>query len=72
MDNDFIRDDVKMEMHVFGVWHGVVEVEIGKVHAQKLCPWGTNGRILDEEFGHGEISHWCAFVARIEEEQCWW
>ncbi len=43
MDNDFVGDDVKMDMHVFGVWHGGVELEISKVHAQKLGPRGTDG-----------------------------
>jgi hypothetical protein len=51
-----------MEMHVFGVWHGGVEVEVGEVDAQKLCPRCTDGG-FDEKFGHGEISHWCALVA---------
>ncbi len=32
-------------MHVFGVWHWGVEVEIGKVDAQKLAPMGTDGGI---------------------------
>ncbi len=36
VDNDFVGDDVKTETHVFRVWHGGVEVEIGKVDAQKL------------------------------------
>jgi hypothetical protein len=45
MDNDFVGDDVETEMHVFGVWHGGVEVEIGKVDAQKLYPRGTGGGI---------------------------
>jgi hypothetical protein len=38
VDDDFIGDDVKMEMHVFGVWHGGVEVETGEVDAQKNTP----------------------------------
>jgi hypothetical protein len=54
MDNNFIGDDVEMETRVFRVWQRGVEVEIGKVDAQKLCPWGTDGGI-DEEFGHDEI-----------------
>ncbi len=62
LDDDFVRDDVETEMHVFGVWHGGVEVEIGDVNAQNLCPWGADDEV-DEEFGRGEISHWCAFVA---------
>ena len=64
MDNDFVRDDVEMEMHVFGVRHGGVEVEIGEVDAQKLGTRGTDVGI-DEEFGRGEIGHWCALVAWI-------
>jgi hypothetical protein len=40
MDNDFIGDDVEMETHTLGI-----EVEIGKVHAQKLGPRGTDGGI---------------------------
>ncbi len=40
MDNYFVGDDVKTEMRVFGVWHGGVEVEIGKVEAQKTWPQG--------------------------------
>ncbi len=62
IDNDFVGDDVKTETHLFRVWHGGVEVEIGKVDAQKLCLQGTDGGI-DEEFGRGEIGHWCAIVA---------
>ncbi len=49
MGDDFLGDDVETEMHVFGVWHGGVEVEIGEVDAQKLCPQGTDGGI-DEEY----------------------
>jgi hypothetical protein len=64
MDNDFFRDDVKMETHVFGVQHGGVEVEIGEVNAQKLCPRGTDGG-TDWELGCGEINCWCALVAWI-------
>jgi hypothetical protein len=64
MDNDFFGDYVEMELHVFGVWHGGVEVEIGKFGAQKLGPRSTDGGI-DEEFGHGETGHWCALVAWI-------
>jgi hypothetical protein len=45
MDNDFVGDDVKMETHVFMVWHGGVEVEIGEVNAQNLGPRGTDGGI---------------------------
>ncbi len=41
----FVGDDVKTEMHVLGVWHGGVEIEIGKVNAQKLGPRGTDGEI---------------------------
>ncbi len=47
MDDNFIGDDVKTEMHILGVWHGRVEVEISKVDAQKLGPRDTDGR-LDE------------------------
>ncbi len=54
MDDDFVGDDFEMEMHVFRVRHGGIEVEIGEVHAQKLSPRGTDGGI-DKEFGHGEI-----------------
>jgi hypothetical protein len=45
MVDDFVRDDVEMETHVLRVWHGGVEVEIGKVDAQKLGPRGTDGGI---------------------------
>ncbi len=44
-NNNFVGDDVEMETHVFGVWHGGVEVEIGKVDAQKLGSRGTDGGI---------------------------
>ncbi len=64
MDYDFVGDDVEMETHIFGVWHGGVEVEISEVNAQQLCPRSTDGGSY-EEFGHGEIGHWCAFVAWI-------
>jgi hypothetical protein len=50
-----------METHVIGVPHGGVEVEIGKVDAQKFGPRGSDDGI-DEKFGSGEISHWCALV----------
>ncbi len=45
MIDDFVGDDVQTETHVLGVRHGGVEVEIGKVNAQKLCPRGTDGGI---------------------------
>ncbi len=41
--DNFVGDDVEMEMHVLGVQHGGVEVEIGEVDAQKLGPRGTDG-----------------------------
>ena len=40
MDDDFVEDDVETETRVFGVWQGGVEVEIGKVDAQKTWPQG--------------------------------
>ncbi len=46
MDNDFVMDDAKTETHVLGVWHGGVEVEIGKVDAQKLGPRATDGELM--------------------------
>jgi hypothetical protein len=61
IDDDFVRDDVEMETHVFRVWRGGVQVEIGKVDAQNLSPHGADGGI-DEEFDRGEISRWSAFV----------
>jgi hypothetical protein len=64
MNNYFIGDDAEIEMHLFGVWHGAVEVEIGEVDAQKLGPRGTDGGV-DEEFGCVEIGGWCALVAWI-------
>jgi hypothetical protein len=64
VDDDFVGDDVEMETHVFGVRHGGVEIEIGKANAQKLSPQGADCGI-DEDFGPGEISHWCAFLAWI-------
>ncbi len=64
VDDDFIGVDVETETRVFGVWHGDVEVEIGKVHAQKLSPRGADCGI-DEEFGCCEISRRCALVAWI-------
>jgi hypothetical protein len=56
MDDDLFGDDVETETHVFGVWHGGVEVEIGKVDAPKHGPRGTDNGAVEEEFGHGEIS----------------
>jgi hypothetical protein len=50
MYDDFVGDDGKTETHVFETQHGGVEVEIGKVDAQKHGSRGTDGRI-DEEFG---------------------
>ncbi len=64
MDDDFIGDDVKLASHVLGVWHGGVEVDIGKVNAQKLGPRGNDGGI-DEYFGCDEIGRWCALVSWI-------
>ncbi len=49
MVDDFVGDDVEMEIHVFGVWHGGVEVEIGEVDSQKLSPRGTDDGI-DEKW----------------------
>jgi hypothetical protein len=41
----FLGDDVKTKMHILGVWHGGVEIEIGKVDDQKRGPRGTDGGI---------------------------
>jgi hypothetical protein len=56
VNDDFGGGDVEMETHVFRVWHGGVEVEIGKVDAQKLSPQSADCGI-DEEIGHGGIRH---------------
>ncbi len=64
MDDDFVGDDVKMKTHVFKDQHGGVELEIDEVDAQKLSPRGADDGV-DEVFGCGEISRWCAFVAWI-------
>jgi hypothetical protein len=45
MDDNFVGDDIEMETHVLGVRHGGVEVEIGKVDAQKLGTRGNDGGI---------------------------
>jgi hypothetical protein len=45
MEDDFVGDDVETEMHVLGIWHGCVEVEIGKVDAQNLGTRGSDGGI---------------------------
>ncbi len=45
MVDDFVGDDVKTERHVLGVRHWGVEIEIGKVNAEKLGPRGTDGGI---------------------------
>ncbi len=41
----FVGDDVKMKMHVLGVWCGGVRIEISKCDAHKLGPRGTDGGI---------------------------
>jgi hypothetical protein len=64
VDDDIVGDDVGTEMHVFGIQHGDVEVEIGEVDAQKLSPQGADGGTY-EEFGRGEIIRGYTFVARI-------
>ncbi len=64
VDDDFIGDDVEMETYLFVFRYGGFEVEVGKVDAQKLSPRGADCG-TDEEFGRGEISHWCTFVAWI-------
>jgi hypothetical protein len=38
VDDDYVGDDVETETHVLRVSHGGVEVEIGKIDAQKLAP----------------------------------
>jgi hypothetical protein len=38
MVDAFVGDDVEMEMHILGVLHGGVEVEIGEVDAQTFGP----------------------------------
>ncbi len=45
IDNDFVRDDVETEMHVLGIWHGSVEVEISKIDAQKLGPTSQEAKV---------------------------
>ncbi len=60
----FVGDDVKTEMHVLGVQHGGVGIDIGKINAHKLGPRGTDGEI-DEQFGRGEIGRQCALVSWI-------
>ncbi len=45
MVDDFVGVDVKTETHVVRVWHGGVEIKIGKANTQKLGPRGTDGGI---------------------------
>ncbi len=43
MVDEFVGDDAETEAHVLGVRYGGVEVEIGKVDAQKIGPRGPDG-----------------------------
>ena len=38
MVNDFIRDDVDFEAHVFGSGHWCIEIEIGEVNSMEGAP----------------------------------
>ncbi len=62
--DDFVRDEVEVEVHVFVVGHGSHEVEIGEVHAVEFSIGSGNGGV-DEEFGGDEIGCWRACVSII-------
>ncbi len=62
--DDFIRDEVKAEAHVFVIGHGSHEVEIGEVHVVEFGVGSGNGGV-DEEFDGDEIGGWRAFVAIV-------
>jgi hypothetical protein len=53
-----------LEVHVFGIGHGCVEVKIGQVDPKKDCAWQADGGV-NEKFGRGQVGNGRGFVAGI-------
>ena len=52
--DDFFRDDVESEAHVFRIGHRSVEVEVGQVNIKEHGAWCADGGV-DEEFGGEKV-----------------
>jgi hypothetical protein len=52
--DDFFRDDVESEAHVFRIGHWSVEVEVGQVNIEEHGAWCADGGV-DEEFGGEKV-----------------
>ena len=48
--NDFLRDDVNVEFHIFGFWEVVIEIEVFDVSDETFSSWSVNDTV-EETFG---------------------
>ena len=62
--DDFVRDQVETETHVFVVFHWSHEVEVGEIHAIETCMWSRDGRV-DEELSSDKIGSGSALVTFV-------
>jgi len=53
-DDDLVRDDLELEVHVFRIGHQSVEVEVGQVNAEEHGAQCADGGV-DEEFGSEKV-----------------
>ncbi len=62
--DNFFGDDIEFEVHVFGVWHGCVQIEIRQVNAMECYTRGADCRVY-QEFCCEEVGCGCALVAWV-------
>ena len=51
--NDFLRDDVNVEFHVFGFREVIIEIEVFYVGGETFSSWSGDDTV-EETFGGGD------------------
>ena len=51
--NDFLRDDVNVEFHVFGFGEVIIEMEVFDAGDERFRSWSGNDTV-EETFGGGD------------------
>ena len=45
--NDFLRDNVNVEFHIFGFWEVIIEIEVFDVRDERFSSWSGNETVKE-------------------------
>ena len=65
--NDFLRNDVEWQEHIFISLHGGAEVEVFYVDPHEFCIGGGYDAV-EQQFGRGDIGDLCTHIAWVIDE----